>query len=371
MNDRTMHRLVGSIYAAVTEPRLWAEVLETISDTHRGASILLGRQSLVSGAQSMMTCRMPTETVERYARDFSRPERLEFIRHLPDVVLAQAITPEMFEGEEAFLASPLYAEVFRPFGLRYLATSILYREPGWVCFFALARPSESGPYGPTELERIGWLSKHLACAMALQNALGAAAASNRILADVVDRFDRGALIVEAGGQIRFANRAAQAVLDRGDGLVAFSGRLEARSSTETTRLLALVADATTTSLGEGIAAGGPLRITRQRDGGDHKLIVSPMMVTGSGANDGRGLALVLIAGAEQRLPPVEHLTELHGLTPAEAQVALRLIAGDTSAEAAQALGVSINTIRFHLRNLLAKTGTRRQAELIFLLSAVA
>lgn len=368
MNERMLHQLVGSIYAAVSQPAIWTSVLEAISDAHRGASILLGRQSFVSGAQSLMTCRMESAIVERYAQDFSRPERLEFIRHLPDVALAEAITPEAFQGEDAFLASPLYAEVFRPFGLRYLVTSILYREPEWAYFFALVRPMEAGPFGEDELERIGWLSKHLGCAMALQNSLGAAEAKNRILAQVVDRFQRGAVIVEADGRIRFANRAARAVLDRGDGLVAFGGRLHARTGAETSRLFALVADATSTDIGQDIDSGHPLRISRQGSDGDYKLVISPLMLPEPASDEDRGLALVLIAEPERVLPPVEHLTELHGLTPAEARVLLRLMAGDSRAQAAEALGVSLNTIRFHLRNLMAKTGAKRQAELIQQLS---
>jgi DNA-binding CsgD family transcriptional regulator len=42
----------------------------------------------------------------------------------------------------------------------------------------------------------------------------------------------------------------------------------------------------------------------------------------------------------------------------------RLVAGDTLAEAAQALGVALATVRTHLAHIFEKTGTSRQAELI-------
>lgn len=116
-----------------------------------------------------------------------------------------------------------------------------------------------------------------ACATARQDAVGPARVSRSIRVDVVDRFDRGAVIVETGGRIRFSDCFAQAVLDRGDGLVEFGGLLRATHADETVRLLALVADATATSRGECVAAGGPLRISRRKGAGDYQLIVSPLL----------------------------------------------------------------------------------------------
>ncbi len=364
-----MHELVDGIYAAVTEPDRWPIVLESISDAHRGASILLGRQNLDSGAQSLMSCRMAQGSVERYASDFSRPERLEFIRHLPDVALATPITPETFQGEEAFLRSPLYAQVFQPFGMRYLVTSILYREPGWACFFALARPAEAGPYEAEELERIGWLSQHLSRAMALQNAMSGAGASLDLLSEVADRFDRGALVADQVGQVRYANRAARELIGRGDGIVLSNGAVHCVRPAETARLLSLIAHAAATSAGDGLEPGGALRVTRSHEGSHYAVIVSPLMAAeGGGARD--SLALVLITDPERPVPDVCRFAGLYDLTPAEARLAVRLLAGDTPGEAARELGVSITTIRFHLRNLLAKTGARRQAELINLLRQI-
>lgn len=55
------------------------------------------------------------------------------------------------------------------------------------------------------------------------------------------------------------------------------------------------------------------------------------------------------------------------LTPAEARVALALSAGNQPLEVANRLNVSRTTVAFHMRNIYAKTGTNRQAELVALL----
>ena len=57
-----------------------------------------------------------------------------------------------------------------------------------------------------------------------------------------------------------------------------------------------------------------------------------------------------------------------GLTTAEARLAARLVQGLRVADAGTELGMTPSTARWHLKNIFAKTGTRRQADLLRLLS---
>jgi DNA-binding CsgD family transcriptional regulator len=58
------------------------------------------------------------------------------------------------------------------------------------------------------------------------------------------------------------------------------------------------------------------------------------------------------------------LRKLFRLTPTETELALLLVDGLTLDEAADALGVTKNTARAHLRGVFAKTGATRQAVLV-------
>lgn len=61
-----------------------------------------------------------------------------------------------------------------------------------------------------------------------------------------------------------------------------------------------------------------------------------------------------------------------GLTPTEAKVAIGLRrSGQPLEQVATELGMARSTAAFHLRNIFAKTGTRRQTELIVFLSELA
>ena len=67
--------------------------------------------------------------------------------------------------------------------------------------------------------------------------------------------------------------------------------------------------------------------------------------------------------------PIDLLKRHFGLTPAEARLALHLVAGETLRSAAVKLSISYETARTSLKNIFRKTGTCRQAELVIVILA--
>ncbi len=92
----------------------------------------------------------------------------------------------------------------------------------------------------------------------------------------------------------------------------------------------------------------------------------------SGGADRPSYFVVVLAdfdGRPQAHP--ETLRRIFGLTGAEAKLAIRIPFGETPAEIARDLGVSVATIRCQLASIFAKTQTRRQTELAILIMRVA
>ena len=64
------------------------------------------------------------------------------------------------------------------------------------------------------------------------------------------------------------------------------------------------------------------------------------------------------------------LARAFGLTPAETRVALHLIDGGDIASCAHQAGLSPGTVRSQLKSIFAKTGVKRQSELVRLGQAI-
>lgn len=370
-DEQVMHELIDRIYGAVTDRAAWPSILSAIGDHFGGSSVHIARMTRGAACEVTTSHGCPREPWDAFQRVFGIDRPPPFVAALTDRQLAEPVTPERVEGEEAYLAGELYNNVMRPSGVRYLASAVLHREPGWLTYVELWRKPDGAPFGTEELERLSWIARHLGRAVAVQFALEAASATGALLADIIDRFDRGAIVVDARGRPQFVNKLARTILDRDDGLRIIAERLCTSDPKQTRQLYHLVAEAASTSVGAGTEAGGVLAIARSDDRRSYAVTVSPLSTAMLAGIGDRALALVLIADPDRRLPTQRQLIALHGFTAAEARLATRLLLEETLAEAAEALGISVNTVRFHLRNLLAKTGTRRQAELISLLRAVA
>jgi DNA-binding CsgD family transcriptional regulator len=85
---------------------------------------------------------------------------------------------------------------------------------------------------------------------------------------------------------------------------------------------------------------------------------------------GDGFVTVLISDPVQRVAPDSNLlTSLYRFTPAEARIVRAMLGGSTPAATASDLGISVNTVRRHLKQIFAKTRVRRQADLLRLVSS--
>lgn len=83
------------------------------------------------------------------------------------------------------------------------------------------------------------------------------------------------------------------------------------------------------------------------------------------ASRARAVAIVYLSGGRpSQAGGREQLAELFGLLPSEARLAWALAGGLTLREAAEQLGITVETARHYSKTIFAKTGARRQAELI-------
>jgi DNA-binding CsgD family transcriptional regulator len=181
-----------------------------------------------------------------------------------------------------------------------------------------------------------------------------------MLTEALDMLDYALLIVDQEARIGFKNRAAAKVLEGSHALEETdAGALAVRP-----RALSLQVHKAIESAGMESRVGG-IRIPKnngsQRPLG---LIFTPMLIA-EGAP--RRVAIWIVDTESPAIANQRLLAALFGLSPAEARLALGLVAGQNPEECARRAGVGVATVRSQLHNIYVKTGTRRQAELVALL----
>ncbi len=181
----------------------------------------------------------------------------------------------------------------------------------------------------------------------------------------LDQLGAAVIVTDTDGRIVELNRAGERLLSAGDGLTVRDGELSAVRNFETSKLAALIAEAT--SLGSAPTIGRML--IGRRDGSLPCMVtVAPLGAELSLAP--RPLALVLISGPDQRQPSAADLADLFGLSPAESRLAAALIRGSRLSQIAVDTGPRIATLRSQLRSILKKVGVSGQADLIRTLTSI-
>jgi DNA-binding CsgD family transcriptional regulator len=171
---------------------------------------------------------------------------------------------------------------------------------------------------------------------------------------LVEHLGQGVLLLDADGLLLDSNALAQRLLGRSSGIALRGGRLafaEAALDERFVRWLQQVQQGGTRSI---------VLTVRRSARPSYRVHAMPCLP------DPRDVAcLVLIyAPEEQRQITAEVLAEVYGLTGAQAQVARKLYAGCSVEETAVSLGLSLNTVRSHLKQIFSKCEVQSQAELL-------
>lgn len=180
-----------------------------------------------------------------------------------------------------------------------------------------------------------------------------------ILADVLDHFPIGVLVVDANGKALAANKRGREI--KGPLTFAADGKAASERREVTKRFRE--------ALGQVInAEGKPKRVVLEigrEEAAPQRLLICPMTPLDNAAS---GSALVLV---DDGLSPARNLAnamqEMYGLTPSEIRIVQGLIQGKRLDEIAAAAKASISTVRNQLKSVFQKTNTGRQADLINLI----
>ena len=187
---------------------------------------------------------------------------------------------------------------------------------------------------------------------------------------LMNALSQAVFVVDAKGCVLLLNRLATELLQRTDALTIFNGVLCAVAPSTTAALHRLITKAGEPPRFDGGRPPQALRLESPRGDGPLPVLVNALPKM-RWAQPYHPAAAVLVGASEpdSEIDPGA-LQRWYGLTPAEARVAALLAKGRTVEEVAKLLGVQSNTVRVQLREVFAKTGTNRQADLVRLLATL-
>lgn len=340
--------IIGLTYDAILNPECWEGVLALLCAAldAKAASInvidpIEGRASLFveHGTDPAWTALL----LSRYA-SMSPIGAAVLIADLD-----QPVGAFDFIDEDEYVESRFYKEWCAPQGYYDLLGAVIAKRPREVGAVSATRSIENGKFGAHDREFVGLVAPHVRRAVTISGLLGQRTLERNALAGVIDQLAAAVMLVDRNGRLQRANPAGEAMCADGK-VVSVRGGMLGLASASANKLLHRALQ-TVTKVPEMI----PVAL-----GAGQNYIVAVLE-----AEPKTGLFALIINRQDAEIPAMgKHLAQLFSLTPREVAVLMPMMEGKTIDEAAVLLGISEGTARTHLKRLMTKTGTNRQAELI-------
>jgi len=355
--------LLGHVYRSPIEPDGWPEALGLIAHGIRATATGIhvhgpdGRDASTIATYGGSALRR----YESYHAESNPWLREGTARWKSGAVL----TGEELCPDDTFLRSELYNDFLRPLRLRYAIFAVLEAAPEPLTYLLALRPPGRKGFGEDERKRLQRIAPHLVQAMRIHAKLEATQSHERTAAGVMDRLPLGIFLLDARGRVVQMNAAARTIVDRADALRLDRGVLVALETRADVQLQRMIFGAGAAATGRNLTLGGTCNLPRAKGGHPLSAMIAPTGVTGIFPSSRRASVVVLVEEPVQRPPlPFVLFSKSFKLSQAEGMLAQRLLAGLSLRQAAEELGIRESTARSHLKRVFAKTGARRQSDLI-------
>lgn len=366
LRETRVSGLIAHLYDAALDEALWRGTAARIADALGSTSAVLklhGDGASVNLLECTENLIVPAHE-QAWADDWHRRDL--WVERSVAWGMSRVVTSEDLVTPAEQTRSGFYQEWLRRLGIHHMLGAVFPAADGAIGVLGIHRPRGAGAYTQSERRQAALVLPHLQRALRLGQRLAARSHLQAATVEALDRLDTGVLVLDGSCRIVHASSMAQCLLRDNAELAVLGGRLWLRPPALHERLLSLVRAAMDAAHGRIARPGTALSIPRP-----HRmplaLEVAPLRPSTNPFAEPRPSCLVFIRDPQAPIA-VARLRELFGLTRMEGAIAAALAQGHSPEEIATGMDIGIATVRSHLKRLLAKTGTHRQAEAVTLLA---
>jgi DNA-binding CsgD family transcriptional regulator len=359
--------LIGTIYDAALDPALWNNVLEKSCGFFDCYGGVIGAVDFLENVNFMEHWGYrPSDWHAYMERYFNKNpfNALAFRTRIGDITIGSQ-TPAFAD----FLASDFYKDWAKPIGIVDAIQTTVDKTASSIALYTFTRHEDAGLVGPEQRRRMELVLPHVRRSFLIGKVLDLRAVHATAFAKAIDGLATGVFLVTGEGDLVHANASGHAMLDAQDPLRLYQNALQVNDERAQATLRKAFAAA---SDGDAAMQSGGISVPLKGSGEDHFTAHVLPLTSGARREAGRSLsataALFVRRASIDLAAAIDAAAQLYGMTPAEVRVLRAVIEVGGVAPVAAILGASKSTVKTHLEHLFEKTGTKRQSELVKLIS---
>lgn len=365
--------LVGEFYDCALQPANWPTALSKVASLLDGTDVVISLHHIPARPEMSLVARWNVDPAFEKAMTQHYPQNpfVPFVWYKA-IDEPMSVLTEMTEAEVK--ATKWYSNTMGAFGYRDSAFTLLAKSTSEFGSLSIQRKAHQEPFDRDDLDLFGKLAPHVRRAVMIGDLLQTKSLERNALSAALDALSVGVILTSDDVRIVYANRRAEELLSAATALRSDAGRLTTLDSTSANALRSAVAAAASGTSVDIPKSGIVVSISRREE---RPLAAWVLPLDGGlrqelGATFDARVAIFIRDVGEAAQVPAEIFVRQYGVTPAECRVLLLLVQGFTPDAAAEALGVSIATVKTQIARLMQKTGVQRQVDLVRLaMSALA
>lgn len=366
--------LVGGIYEAALDPRLWQQLVDRIEAIYPEITVaLFSHESQVPSAALNIRANFSEAALRDYsAYHFSTSPYVDFV---PRNGVGQPVRSEAIIRDEELFGTEYFNDFMLPHGIgRYGTGMVLEREPGGWASLSLADRDDDVDRREHQMQLLGLLAPHFGRAFKLRRTLMDSRMAGMAQQAVFDGWMHAAFVLDRDGRVMTMNRRAEAMVMRGDGVMLNRFGQPRSFDDRCSRALDTAFAACRASADRPIEATDDqtgVMLPRRAGSALHAMLWPIATATEFGLPSLPGQVLLVVSDPDDTPPgAVAWIARRFGLSPSEEKLADAVIAGVPLNEAAERLGIQLSTARTRLKAIQAKTDCHRQLDLVRLAMSV-
>lgn len=381
--------MVGLIYEGATDPSRWTrDILPAVAEYIQAPECILhtSLHTPQNGGYFFLHG-ITQERIDVYINKYHADdvwtragiEKSVFVEG--NVIIGDELVPR-----EQFLESKIYKELLsrnENKNMTQLMTSVVFgidATNSMPTVFSFFRGFHHPVFGEEDRARMRLVLPHLSRSLGVMQRIRSAELTVATTFAALDRLPTGVLLVDAYGEVTFANRSALHMLEDGDGLrlrkltnTAGQGRLTAESNSANQAINAAIS-ATVSRDPYATSHFSQCVSVPQTSGLASYTLQFSALGNHHEYNTGNNApaAIVFIADGRQQveIDPAA-LKSAYGFTPTEARVAISLLECATIHDVAEQLEVGEASVRSHVKQIYVKLGVDTRARFVKLMLGLA
>jgi DNA-binding CsgD family transcriptional regulator len=364
--------LIGDIYDASLDSGLWPEVLKSTCAFVGGASsALLSQDAVRAEGNAFFVWGGSSEYRQKYFSTYMKLDPV-LISSQCNADVGEVYSTDMLIPYEEFVESRFFLEWVRPQQLCDSVWSLFEKTATSAAGITVLRHDRDGRVDESTRKRLALLAPHFRRAVAIGKVIDFKKHEASAFKESLGSLAAAVFLLDGTGAPVFANAIADNLLKKGDILRVIGTRITAVDPTGDRAFQgALICAENGAESILPAASAIPLKSREGEQWMAHVLRLTAgargMLNRASGA-----VTAVFVRKTELDLPlPLETVSKLFKLTPAESRVLAATMRISGLSEVAAALGLTEATVKTHLQRVFAKTETSRQTDLVKLVASYA